>query len=98
MEYPQRDFNHISDISENYNSFSESVTSQILEKDKLNDDLRSKPININYWNYNEKSYLLVLPYAAAKREKLITLSKESLKISLPESSYKIKILSKWTKW
>lgn len=48
MEYPQRDFNHISDISENYNSFSESVTSQILEKDKLNGDLRSKPININY--------------------------------------------------
>lgn len=36
MEYPQRDFNHISDISENYNSFPESVTNQILEKDKLN--------------------------------------------------------------
>ena len=76
------DLHHISFVFQNYNNFPKWVIDQVLHQEKENHRvIRSVQPEINEVS-DEKSHLLVLPYAGQKRDKLVKSMKTTPKYNL----------------
>ena len=83
--YLQTELDYISHVFESHNNFPRWVVKQILEQEKLKHQNINQITPVVNENNNDKSHLLVLPYAGPKGEKLITSMKKTLKKNLPEN-------------
>ena len=84
-DHLRKEFDHILFVFQKYNNFPKWVIDQVLHQEKENHHIvrRLQPVKNNI--SNEKSHLLVLPYARQKGERLIKSMKTTLKYNLPNN-------------